>query len=164
MTNYWVFVFREYTDFSGGPIKTLLKRIRRTGKWYIGPHTPHRNHVKKGDKIVIYQAGKKGRRFIGCATVHSDLKVDEKEPFKFVVLSNVSIWKKPVEISSVLDELSFIKNKWWWGAHLQGGISKLPRHDYLRLIRAAANQGSRRDETNVLERQNRRNISKRSVR
>ena len=142
MTNYWVFVFHEYTKYCRGPAKALLKRVKRTGKWYIGPYTPHRSHVKKGDRIIIYQAGKKGRRFIGCGIVCSGLKADEKDPFKFVVLSNVSIWKKPVEVSSVLDELSFIKNKRRWGAHFHGGISRLPRNDYLRLIRAANHSGT----------------------
>ena len=135
MVNYWVFVSVEYGSYSIDSVKDVIKRIRKTGKWYIGPHTANRNNIQKGDKIIIYQVGEDGKKFIGSATINSELKSDREDPYDYIVLSDVRIWKMPLEIPSVINNMSFFANRKRWGSRFQAGISKLPERDYLYLVR-----------------------------
>lgn len=97
-------------------------------KWPIFKHTPNKIKLRKGDKIIFYKAGKDGRKFIGTASLGSEI-ISENVDY-FVTLYDIQIWKKPIEVPTILDELQFIKNKSNWGMYFQGGVTSLPPEDY----------------------------------
>ena len=75
---------------------------------------------------------------MGSATVSSGLNVNEDE---FLVdLSDVCIFNKPIQMSSILGDLVFIRNKKNWGAYMQGGVVRLPKVDYNMIIEKIADQ------------------------
>ena len=101
-------------------------------KWPIFKHTPNKMKLRKGDKIVFYKAGKDGRKFLGTASLGSEIIPDNMD--FYVILYDVQIWKKPIEVPTILNELQFIVNKSNWGMYLQGGVSHLPDVDYKLII------------------------------
>jgi len=107
------------------------KRISEE-KWPIFKDTRNKMKLKKGDRIVFYKAGKDGHKFIGTARLGSEIIPDNMD--FFVILEDIQIWKKPVEVPDILNELQFIVNKTNWGMYLQGGVSHLPDVDYKLIV------------------------------
>jgi len=130
MVKYWIFVSVPYTDFNTGSIYKVFGMIRGSGKWPIGKKTLHRNELSENDKVLFYQGGEGGKKIVGGAELASSLIRDENNIFDFVIIRNIKLWEKPVEIKTVLEELSFIINKMYWGLYLQGGVIKIPEKDY----------------------------------
>lgn len=138
--SFWIFVFTEYTDYARGSSRELFARVERNGKWYIGPNTPNRKRVKKGDKIIFYRAGEGGRKFIGNAILSSGLKPPEKSDFfSFVLVSKMCLWSKPVPISDIAEDLSFVKRGFPSRFYFQSGIRSISEEDYRTILRYAKN-------------------------
>jgi len=115
----------------------------KTSKEYpFGYRTPNKTRIVSGDKVVFYQSGEEGRKFIGSAVVSSVVKNPDQFIFGYVHFSKIRIWQEPIDIYSILDELSFIKNKRRWQSYFQGGIRKIPRKDYERIISCRQLQNS----------------------
>ncbi|MEO9276682.1 MAG: EVE domain-containing protein, partial [Nitrososphaera sp.] len=69
-------------------------------KWPIFKHTPNKTRLKNGDKVVFYKAGKDGQKFIGTASIGSEIVPDNLD--YYVTLYNIQFWKKPIEVPSIL--------------------------------------------------------------
>jgi len=137
MVKYWIFVSVPYTDFNTGSIYEILGKIRASKKWPIGKKTLHRNELSENDKVLFYQGGEGGKKIVGRAELASSLMRDESNIFNWVMIRNIEIWEKPVEIKAVLEKLSFIRNKMHWGLRFQGGIVKISENDYKLILRKA---------------------------
>jgi len=137
MGRYWIFVSVPYTDFNMGSIYEMFRRIRASGKWPIGRKTVHRYELLADDRVLFYQGGEGGRKIVGCAELASSLVRDENNVFDWVIIRNIELWGKPVEMKTVLEKLSFIKNRMHWGVYFQGGIIKIPERDYEVILRKA---------------------------
>ena len=136
MVNHWIFVSVPFTDFNVGTICEILKKIRRTKKWLIGRRTPNKRKISTGDKVLFYQGGEGGGRIVASAELTSGLQ--EAENFdSFVEIEDFRLWENPVNIKTMIERLSFIKNKKHWGVYFQGGIIKIAEEDYRKLIRKA---------------------------
>ena len=126
----------EYTDFSLGTAKELFARLEKDGKWYIGPNTPNRMRIQKGDKVVFYQAGEDGRKFVGNATLSTGLQPPEEgDLFSFVIVSEICFWSKPLSIYEVGKKLSFVKHNNPALYYFQIGIRRISEDDYLTIMR-----------------------------
>lgn len=132
MVNHWIFVSVPFTDFNIGTIHNMHKKIRTTKNWSIGKRTPNRTQLSLGDKVLFYQGGDEGRKIVASAELASTVKETEISE-SFVEITNFRLWKKPVEIRALINELSFIKNKKHWGIYLQGGIVKISEQDYKKI-------------------------------
>ena len=130
----WVFVITEYTDYWKVSFDKILERIKTSKAYPLGHRTPNRKRIVSGDKVIFYQSGEGGRKFIVSAVVLSAVKDSFQYVFGYVHFSKIRIWQDPVDIYSILDELSLIKNKRRWQSYFQGGIRKIPRKDYERII------------------------------
>jgi predicted RNA-binding protein len=120
----WIFVINDNDE--------VLKRRVKEKKWPIFLNTQNRTKLKMGDRIVFYKAGKHGKKFIGKASISTEL---QKEGIDFSLgLSNVEIWEKPINITSLIDSLEFIKDKTNWGSHLQGGVRSISNSDYTAIL------------------------------
>ena len=142
MTQHWIFVLLPFSDFNRGDIPETLKRVKDLGKWPIGKSTLHRKQLSKGDKVLFYQAGEEGKKFIGSGELLSNL-VHEKQIFSdYVEMGDVNFWAKSVPIAGLIDDLSFIKNKRNWGLHFQGGIIRVSENDYQFILKKGKSRKS----------------------
>lgn len=128
--NYWIFVSLPYTDFNRGSISEMAEKIRYSGKWAIGRSTVHRNHLSQGDKVLFYQAGRDGMKFVGTGQLLSALQLDTGEIFDHVAVGDLDLWDNPVPVEELLDNLSFVRNKQRWGFYFKGGVIRLAKSDY----------------------------------
>ena len=132
---YWIFAFKEYTDFLHGTKESLFKRLKKNGKWYIGHRTQNRKRVKKGDRVVIYQTGEEGLKFVGNAVLESDLQPPEKgDFFPFVIVSELKVWEKELHVSEVETQLSFQKSETPLKYYFQMAIRNITEQDYMILM------------------------------
>lgn len=135
MVSFWIFTFLEYTDFSRGNVKELFSRLKKTSKWYIGPKTQNRKRIQKGDKVIFYQAGKSGRKFVADGTLSTSLQpASENDFFDFVLISGIHLWSKPLSIYDIGKELSFVRTKNPARYYFQMGIRKITERDYLTIL------------------------------
>ena len=131
MSAYWIFVFSEYTDFSRGSTAELFSRLGRNPKWYIGPRTANRKRLAKGDKVIFYQTGQDGKKFVGTAMLDSALLPRENEDqFNFVLLANILTWKNPLPLAKVASNLSFIQDEEKVHFYFQTSIRTITESDY----------------------------------
>lgn len=131
MSAYWIFVFSEFTDFSRGSTDELFSRLGRNPKSYIGPRTGNRNRPAKGDKVIFYQTGQDGQKFVGTAILASALLPRENEDqFNFVLLANTLTWKNPVPLAKVASNLSFVQSEEKLHFYFQTSIRAIMESDY----------------------------------
>ncbi len=134
LSQFWIFVLTEYNDYWRVSLDNILERIKTTKSYPLGHKTPNRTRIAQGDKVVFYQSGEEGRRFIGSAVVDSVAKNSDQFILGHVHFSKIRIWKQSIDVYDVLNELSFIKNKRRWQCYFQGGIRKIPRNDYEKIL------------------------------
>jgi predicted RNA-binding protein len=125
-------------------IDILNVRIKEK-KYPLYEKTPKLNEIKEKDEVVFYIAGKatKAQNFIGQAIIDTiqipeELSVDpDKKKYvvkKYLILENIRIFKAPIHIKSIINQLDFIKNKSNYGVYLMGGVSKITENDYKLII------------------------------
>jgi len=117
----WIFVIND-TD------KVFEKRIKEE-QWPIFRRTQNRTRLKTNDKVIFYKAGKEGQKFLGSATIGSELKkvsIFESQ----LRLTSIDVWEKPVAMNEVINDLDFIKNKNSWGNHFQGGVRAITKKEF----------------------------------
>lgn len=117
----WIFVIKN-SD------KEFRSRVKNK-QWPIYNKTQNRKRLQIGDRLIFYKAGINGQKFLGTATIGSNLK--EKSLFTFSLdLNDIKIWKAPVEMKNVIKNLDFIKNKENWGNYFQGGVRCISDTDF----------------------------------
>ena len=115
-----------------GEQEEFVQRLKEK-KWPIFNRTNNRNRLKIGDSVIFYMGGKKGHKFLGTASVSSQL-IKTGETSAWVELANAKVWKIPVSIENIIGDLEFIKNKMNWGCYLQGGVVQLKEKDFEKII------------------------------
>jgi predicted RNA-binding protein with PUA-like domain len=135
MAKHWIFVSVPYTDFNTGSINEMRSKIESSKKWPIGKKTIHRNALSKGDKVLFYQGGEQGRKIVGMCELSSGLVEDSDRMCDCVMIENYEFWKEPVDIRKVLGRLSFVKDSKRWGIYFKGGIVKISKKDYDKILR-----------------------------
>ena len=118
----WIFVIKDDEN-------VFKKRIKHK-KWPIHLGTNFQKSLKIEDKIVFYQAGKDGQKFLGTATVRSEVKPNRDKIDYYIDIDNINVWKKQPSIRDIISKLSFILNKNHWGVYFQGGVVKMDEESY----------------------------------
>jgi len=144
---YFVFIVNEGQGVHGKlPAREIYERLMRLEVWGIGERTPYRKELCKGSRVVFYQAGKGGQKFIGTATIASELRPmsDARAAARRAVgieparhdldLANIDIWKDPKPVVDMLQRLEFISNKDHFGVHFQGGVKRIDEADYYTIV------------------------------
>lgn len=136
--NYYIFVVADQSKYGKSrSADETYTYLMRKNTWGFGENTSHRNEIKSGDTAVFYQAGGGGQKFLGTVTLASgaykdssskDLFIDP-ETYK-IDLDKVSVWDTPKPIEPLVEKLSFIKEKQYWGTYFQGGCRKITAEDY----------------------------------
>lgn len=143
--NYWIFIVTDQPKLKRSAEEVY--QIRMNDKfWGLKKGTPYRQSLKKGDKVVFSNGIKE---FLGTAILDSqsfELDEDQKRNFSHnnnlyftdygVLLRDIKIWEKPLEVKQLIDNLSFIKNKLQYHTHFQGGIRKISKEDYIKITKS----------------------------
>ena len=152
---YFVFIVNDAHGSHGRmQARQIYDELMKLAGWGIGQRTPYRKDLKNGSRIVFYQAGKGGQRFIGTATMASELRpmstgrADERravgiEPAKYDLdLADVDSWKEPKRVSDMVQHLEFISNKDYYGVHFQGGVKRISEADYYTILEFKSPKGT----------------------
>lgn len=124
----WIFVIKN-SD------KEFHSRVKNK-EWPIYNKTQNRKRLQIGDRLIFYKAGTDGQKFLGIATIGSNLK--EKSSFTSSLdLNDIKIWKTPVEMKNAIKNLDFIKNKENWGNYFQGGVRRISDTDFDTITKGA---------------------------
>jgi predicted RNA-binding protein len=110
----------------------FLERIK-TKRWDLYKRTSHRLNIRKEDKILFYLARYPRRKFVANAVLSSKVR-EEDEEFS-VGLNKIKIWKRQIPIRPLIESLEFIKNKNKWGGYMQGGIVKITKKDFDKILK-----------------------------
>ena len=110
--------------------------------WLASDFTPFKREFKKGDRVILYAAGKKARQAVGDAIIAGPIEKATSEDLNIaqklgldgfnqrIPLSNVRLWETPVPIGPIAGKLSFIKDIRYWGQHFRQGASRISMGDY----------------------------------
>lgn len=110
----------------------IFKERIKNRKWPIFAKTQNRDKIGPGHKVVFYKAGRDdGQKFLGAATVASGVTCEGGKVDSFVELGGAVIWKKPVQMRKLLDDLDFVRDKKNWGLYVQGGVRQISEKDFL---------------------------------
>ena len=124
MTN-WIFT----TKIDVKEFENILKKKR----WPIKATTRYRKFFKPKDIVIFYRGIPHGMKFVGFCVLKSG--PIESESGDYLEFSKVEIWKNPILIQEISDDLDFIKKKDNWQIYLMGGVIRLPEKDYKSIIR-----------------------------
>ena len=119
----------------------ILKRRLDEKKYPLYKKTPFHKDVKKDDGVVFYVAGRKNKsqNFIGYSLIKSveipnETLIDpDKNKYvleKYLLFENIILFKTPIHIKAIINQLEFIKNKTNFGVYLMGGVSKITEGDF----------------------------------
>lgn len=119
----------------------ILKRRLDEKKYPLYKKTPFHKDVKKDDGVVFYVAGRKNKsqNFIGYSLIKSveipnETLIDpDKNKYvleKYLLFENIILFKAPIHIKAIINQLEFIKNKTNFGVYLMGGVSKISESDF----------------------------------
>jgi hypothetical protein len=143
--NYYLFTTVDASHFelsSKVPAIEIINHRLSINQWPIYSGTRNKAKLTKGDECLFYVGGYQSNRqhIIASATieevVNDNALVDHEDiltsiPEKKLKLTNIDIFKRPINIKKLLDELSFVpENKRCWGTSLQGGCKQLSRIDF----------------------------------
>jgi len=127
--SFWIFTVT-------GDEQELEKRFQEK-KWPIFQRTRHRQELKKGDQVIVYHGGYHGSKsFVGTFTISSDISLTGPQQYS-LDFSKTNLWKTPVGIYDILDNLGFVGRKDNWGIYFQGGVSRIPENDYKKILEAS---------------------------
>jgi predicted RNA-binding protein len=92
--------------------------------------------VKKGDKIACYVT--KECKIIALGEATSDYYLDDKKIFKadglfpdrFDFKATLVGPENEMSVKSIIDDLSFVTNKYYWSVYFRNGIVKIPNTDW----------------------------------
>jgi len=127
--SFWIFTVT-------GDKQELEKRLREK-KWPIFQRTRHRQELKKDDQVIVYHGGYHGSKsFVGTFRISSGPSPTGHEQYS-LDFSKAILWKTPVGIYDILDNLGFVVRKDNWGIYFQGGVSRIPERDYNLILEAA---------------------------
>jgi len=144
---YFVFIVNDAQGVSQRlPARKIYDQLMKTCAWGIGERTPYRKDLRKGSRVVFYQAGKGGQRFIGTAAIASELRVMSVrraaerralgiEPAKYDLdLTDIKVWGETKPIVDMVQRLQFISNKDHYGVHFQGGVKRISEADFYTIV------------------------------
>ena len=144
---YFVFIVNDAQGSNGRmQARQIYDELMKLTGWGIGKRTPYRKDLRSGSRIVFYQAGKGGQRFVGTATMASELRpmsadrATERravgiEPARYDLdLSEIDAWAEPKPVVDMVQRLEFISNKDYYGVHFQGGVKRISEVDYYTII------------------------------
>ncbi|MCP8309188.1 MAG: EVE domain-containing protein [archaeon] len=143
MANKWIFVVVDHrTDDKIMKAMDVLKGRVKEKFWSLNKNAGNFNRIKKDDKVIFYMGGRDGQKFMGRCTLASEPYPVTPEQRKQILgypsslfshsvsLKNIKLWKEPLPVVDLKEELAFIKDKDLWRKYFRRSIIPLSEEDY----------------------------------
>lgn len=140
-------------NFGGTRInpETIIDQLLPRRMWLLPEASPFVHDIAKGDRLLIYAAGRKGAFYAIAEAAGQLTELDQNETpeelrqtigfFRYALrIERVSRFRKPLPIKEVLGKLSFIKNKEYWGLHFRRGLRRINVRDFSTIVGEAKNK------------------------
>lgn len=140
---YWVFVVKDH--YVGKRVipanEVAADRVSRKF-WLVSRRMAALKDLREGGVAVFYSTGLEGRFFVGEGSFSQPpLPVTDEMRFyivgypsekltHYIQFDQASLWTNPVKVESVVENLSFIKNKSKWFTYFRGSLRKIPEQDF----------------------------------
>ena len=130
MTKYWIGVAsKEHVK------KGVMHGIAQVCH---GKQTPLKR-ICPGDWIIYYSPTKIFGQKEPCRKFTAIGRFKEGEPYQFKMSDDFTAWRRDVDfvsaqdilIEPLIDKLSFIKNKTYWGFMFRFGLFEIPKSDFV---------------------------------
>lgn len=150
MENKWIFVVVDHRtdDKIIKAIDVLRDRVKEKF-WSLNKNSGNFNRIRKGDKVIFYMGGRDGQKLMGRCTLASEpypLTPEQKRQIEgypssmfshSVSLEDIKMWKEPLPVVDLKEELTFIKNKDLWKKYFRRSIIPLSDEDYNTILSRA---------------------------
>ncbi|MEM0349220.1 MAG: hypothetical protein QXE96_04095 [Candidatus Caldarchaeum sp.] len=150
---FWIFVVKDHVHGKEViPASAIAAERVKHGFWLVSSRIAAMKELSDGGSAVFFSTGMEGRLFIGEG-VFSQQPVPITDELRFhikgypseklthfIKLDAARLWTNPVKLEDVLENLSFIKNKFRWYGYFRGSVRKIPEKDYQYLVSAAYSQ------------------------
>ena len=114
--------------------ETLLNRFAEKGIWFV-PRS--RKSMHSGNLLLFYRSG---TGFVACAQLRESLATtpsdrDDLAPLGLahlnekLIIDSFTRFKSPVGIRSIVNSLSFVTNKKYWGHSVRTNLRTIPQGD-----------------------------------
>lgn len=135
----------DWKDHSGTKhkAKEIFDTLKADKVWGIGDRTPNRKNLSPGDKVVFYQAGSDGQRFLGYGTLSSKCNHFSKDPHysektntithewgNIVTFEDFDSFEQPKLLADLAENLDFIVKKEMAAAYFQSGVRSITKSDF----------------------------------
>ncbi len=138
MENKWIFVVVDHrTDDKIIKAIDMLKDRVKEKFWSLNKNSGNFDRIRKGDKVIFYMRGRDGQKLMGRCTLASEpypLTSEQKRQIEgypssmfrhSVSLEDIKMWKEPLPIVDLKEELAFIRNKDLWRKYFRRSIIPL---------------------------------------
>jgi len=121
----------------------IMNFLLENNLWAFSINAPNLKYFDKGDRVVIYLAGRGNRLFAADFTIASkpyEVKPEPNEPdwlgmFPIRIdIENVKLWAERLPIGDVLAQLDFIKDKKNYGLYFRQSSRVIEEKDFSLVI------------------------------
>ncbi|MCS6784616.1 MAG: hypothetical protein NZ921_01120 [Candidatus Caldarchaeum sp.] len=150
---YWVFVVKDH--YIGKRMipanEVAADRVFRKF-WLISKRMAAMKSLKEGGHALLYSTGMEGRFFVGEGQFSQPpLPVTDEMRFyivgypsekltHYIKFDEATLWTTPIKADTVVDQLTFIKNKSKWFSYFRGSVRRIPDEDFLTVKNFAVSQ------------------------
>lgn len=121
----------------------IMNSLLDDSKWAFSIIAPNLKYMDKGDRVVVYLAGRGNRFFAANFIIDSkpyEVKPDTNEqdwlamfPIR-IDIRDIKLWTEKLYISDVIAQLDFIKDKKNYGLYFRQSTKVIEEKDFLKII------------------------------
>lgn len=138
-----------YDDDHVVPARQIYDALVDRGLWLIWRETPYQREYQEGDRVLFYLARSGKCNIVGAAELVDGPEPADQEEMQAgdklgligydrkLRLRKVQRFPEGVQIRPLIPELTFIKNKKWWGHSFRQSAIRIPKEDFDRIIARA---------------------------
>jgi hypothetical protein len=149
--SHYIFVAGDiYDEARVIPAREICETLVDHEVWLIWRETPYQRDYRAGDRVLFYLARSGQSQFAGMAELAGDPESTTREETRMadslgllgydrkLRLRNIQRFRDGVGIRPLVAELTFIKNKKWWGHSFRQSAIRIPKEDFDRILRKCA--------------------------
>ena len=146
--SHYIFISADiYDEERLIPAREIYETLARRGVWLIWRATPYQRDYRAGDRVLFYLARSGQCQFAGTAELAGEPEpttrgeTDMADSLGLIgydrklILRNAQRFREGIPIRPLIAELTFIKNKRWWGHSFRQSAIRIPKEDFDRILR-----------------------------
>ncbi|MEJ9224450.1 EVE domain-containing protein [Priestia aryabhattai] len=145
---HYIYIINDFlvTDQDKIKAEEIVKILLNKKIWVYTPSTPNLKKMQPEDKVVVYMAGEKRKKFVGYFEIAEDINKHnfngntEEEEYIFNLfplaasIKNIQLFETPIYIKDIKNDLEFIKDKKNYGVFLRSSVRAVSEKDFERIL------------------------------